>query len=66
MDVSDHEVSSSSETPAWVGGHRARSKAKGRGKVEGTLSLGKQVIVSKITGAVIVVKKGKYLGLRHH
>ena len=64
MDVSDHEVSSSSETPAWVAGHRARSKTKGRGKVEGTLSLGKQVIGSKITGAVLVVKKRQVLGTK--
>ena len=43
MDVSDHEASSSSEAPA-VAGHRTRSKSKGRGKVERTLSLVKQVI----------------------
>ena len=53
---SDHETSSSSETLSQDG-HRTRSKSKGRGKVDQSLSLTKRVIGSKITGAGLVVKK---------
>jgi hypothetical protein len=58
---SDHETSSSSETLAQSG-HRTSSKSKGRGKVDQSLSLVKQVIGSKITGDGLVVKKRQVLG----
>ena len=54
MDVSDHETSSSSETPVMVGNQITRSKSRGRGKVEQTLSL-------VITGVSLRRRKGKYL-----
>ena len=51
-DGSDHESSSSSEVLTQAG-HRTRSKSKGRGKVDQSLSLVKRIIGSKITGDVL-------------
>ena len=63
MDASDLEASSSSETLTQTG-HHTRSKSKGRGKVRQTLSLGKRVVGSRISGAGLVVKKRQVLGTK--
>ena len=65
MDVSDLTASSLSEALAQAR-HCTRTKSRGRGKKEQTLSLAKRVAGSKITGAALVVKKGQelVLGLR--
>jgi hypothetical protein len=62
-DGSDLEASSSSEALAQAG-HHTRSKSKGRGEVRQTLSLGKRVVGSRITGAGLVVKKRQVLGTK--
>ena len=61
MDVSDHEASSSSEALAQAE-HRTRSKSKGRGKVEQILSLAKQVVGLKVTGAEVLLMGMPRLG----
>ena len=62
-DGSDLEASSSSEALEQTG-HRVYSKSKGRGKVVQTLSLGKRVLGSSISGTGLVVKRRQVLGTK--